>query len=224
MMSFRASRHRHSEPQARNLPRPADSSLAMLALNDRVSATPRPCIHRRLSFRASRRRHSEPPLPLSFRAALAVVIPSRRRGIFPLVPVCAQILPVGIGCLDQTYLLRPRLTLDLLLPGDGGADITRRLIVDKERDVVPTGESLDRPMLVLLHAALQVIGNASVQRSRLGISHDIDVELLHPSSPRCCCRYPCPRPGLVGIGTGRLILLVHQPSCRAIGDPSLRSG
>ena len=81
---------------------------------------------------------------------------------------------MGIDSLYQGDFLRAAPTFEFLLAGNGGANVVGVLEVHQALQEVFAGKTWRQPMLVLVYAAVEVVGDADVQSPR-AIGHDIDV-------------------------------------------------
>src|SRR5947208_12224687 len=112
---------------------------------------------------------------------ICLFAPLARRILGPRCPEpgARQVLPCGVLLFDQAHLACTHAAFELLLAGDGVANIAKLLEVNQPRDVVPAREAGGETELVLIHASREVVGDARVQHSR-ATRHDVHVVSVHP--------------------------------------------
>ncbi len=110
--------------------------------------------------------------PLSFpRLAAARGIPDSGFGCLSLL---AQIPPLRVDRFEQLDLLFPRYVLALLLASDRLINVTELLVVHQPVHPVAARERAGRVFLVLEDPALEIVGNAGIERSS-ETAHDVHV-------------------------------------------------
>ena len=88
-----------------------------------------------------------------------------------------DVVPVGIGTLDEVEFPFPWPVLDHLFARDGVGDEVVFLEPDERFDAVASGEAGCQVALVLIEAARQIGGDAGVERAVPLRCEDVDVAL-----------------------------------------------
>src|SRR5690242_13515835 len=116
-------------------------------------------------------------LPFEYRAGLRFKLPA---GI--VLPLQAEVSPVGILGKNQRDLLFFAPSLDLELPRSGAPE-SRMLFIPDERVVAVAGSKAVRVELELVvdNASAKVARHAGIEPTRL-VGHEINPELLHKAA------------------------------------------
>ena len=93
------------------------------------------------------------------------------------VPVMAEVGPCGIGCFYQFDLLSSQPAFNGLFSVDGRDDVTESFIIDECVNVVFRSKTLDEFILMLIHSASNVVGQADVECAG-SVGHDVHVILM----------------------------------------------
>src|SRR5215469_12342731 len=89
------------------------------------------------------------------------------------------ILPARILALDQCNLLFSAPAFELLFAGDGIANVVETFPIHEPGAMVGAGEAVECPALVLTDAAVDVVGDADVERAGAA-GEDVDpIVMLH---------------------------------------------
>lgn len=89
-----------------------------------------------------------------------------------------EVFEPWVGGADQVEFLLAAPAFELLLAGDGGADVDERFGVEQASAAVGFGEAFEGSVLVLLDARVEGAGDADVERAR-GAAHDVGVSGWH---------------------------------------------
>jgi hypothetical protein len=143
------------------------------------------------------------------RGAMAGACPGHRfcsvviAGLVPAIPVdwlhnlLIKIPPRGILLRHKLGLPGARPVLDVLFPLDGVVRCVVHLEIDELVNSVSLGEAGDQSVLVLVHSAHEIVGDADVNGTARAAGEDIDVVLPH--GPKFPDYFLTRRGSLIGI-------------------------
>jgi hypothetical protein len=90
-----------------------------------------------------------------------------------------QILPFGVRGFDQSDLLLPQPTFDLLFRCYCSVDVVADAVVDQLGAVVLRSEALYGLLFVFVDPAFEVISYSRVENTPFLVGHDVNAVLLH---------------------------------------------
>ena len=94
-----------------------------------------------------------------------------------IVPIVAQVLPIGVGSAYQVNFLLPQPTLDGFLFGNSGMNIAKRFKIDQLVDIIFFRKAGNKLVFMLIKPLFYVVGHAHIKRSGL-VGHNVNVVLI----------------------------------------------
>ena len=107
-------------------------------------------------------------------------------------PVCRQILPLRIACINELEFLRTGPAFDLFFSGQRSLDILGLFKMNKAHNTIFPGELAAHALPMFKDPTNQIIGDACIQRFR-ATAHDVDIIVFHVAlllSFQLSCRHP----------------------------------
>jgi hypothetical protein len=90
-----------------------------------------------------------------------------------------QIIPFGVGAIDEAHLPGAGPVLDGCLTLNGGSDIVEPLCINQPLQAVVFGKSVDQPFPMFVGSSRQVAGDTDVKDAVAPIGHEINPATRH---------------------------------------------
>ena len=118
------------------------------------------------------------PLRITGQSAVFVILSGAKRSR-RILPVLAEIKPIGILCLHKCIFLCPCPAFQLFFPGNRGTDIAGHLIIHQLIHMILFRKSIYEMVFMLIQAAFQIVRHADIHDPIVPVRENVHIIAVH---------------------------------------------